>query len=60
MLEESIKSLDIKSDGVYVDLTFGGGGHSNAILKYLGKNGKLFAFDHLKVSFNKFEITFNF
>ena len=45
MLEESIKSLDIKSDGVYVDLTFGGGGHSNAILKYLGKNGKLFAFD---------------
>mgnify|MGYP000617645118 FL=1 len=37
--------LDIKSDGVYVDLTFGGGGHSREILSRLGKNGRLFAFD---------------
>ena len=45
MLKETIKSLDIKSNGIYVDLTFGGGGHSNEILKCLGKNGKLIAFD---------------
>ena len=45
MLKETIKSLDIKSNGIYVDLTFGGGGHSNEILKCLGKNGKLLAFD---------------
>ena len=45
MLEESITSLEIKEDGVYVDLTFGGGGHSKAILNALGKNGKLLAFD---------------
>ena len=32
MLDESIESLDIKGDGVYVDLTFGGGGHSKEIL----------------------------
>lgn len=37
--------LNIKPDGVYVDVTFGGGGHSAEILKRLGKNGKLFAFD---------------
>ena len=45
LLKESIDGLDIKPDGVYVDVTFGGGGHSREILKRLGENGKLFAFD---------------
>ena len=44
LLNESINGLNIKPDGVYVDVTFGGGGHSKEILKYL-KNGKLYAFD---------------
>lgn len=45
LLHESIGALDIKEDGVYVDVTFGGGGHSREILSRLGKKGKLFAFD---------------
>ena len=45
MLKEVIESLEIKENGVYVDLTFGGGGHSKKILKNLGKYGKLYAFD---------------
>ena len=45
MLNETIECLEIKEDGVYVDLTFGGGGHSKAILNILGNNGKLLAFD---------------
>jgi 16S rRNA (cytosine1402-N4)-methyltransferase len=45
LLNESIDGLAIKSDGVYVDVTFGGGGHSKEILKRLGSDGKLFAFD---------------
>ena len=45
MLFQSVEGLNIKSDGVYVDLTFGSGGHSRVILEKLGKNGKLFAFD---------------
>ena len=45
MPSESIDSLNIVKDGVYVDLTFGGGGHSRLILENLGKNGKLIAFD---------------
>jgi len=45
MLNESIKCLEIKKDGAYVDLTFGGGGHSKAILNFLSKKGKLIAFD---------------
>lgn len=45
MLNECIDSLNIKSNGIYVDVTFGGGGHSNEILKQLNENGKLFAFD---------------
>ncbi|MGB0880052.1 MAG: 16S rRNA (cytosine(1402)-N(4))-methyltransferase RsmH [Polaribacter sp.] len=45
LLHESIDGLAIKEDGIYVDVTFGGGGHSKEILKRLGKNGKLFAFD---------------
>jgi 16S rRNA (cytosine1402-N4)-methyltransferase len=45
LLHESIEALNIQPDGVYVDATFGGGGHSKEILKALGKNGKLIAFD---------------
>lgn len=45
LLEQTVAGLAIKPDGVYVDVTFGGGGHSREILKYLGPNGKLFAFD---------------
>ena len=45
MRSQSIEGLAIKPDGVYVDVTFGSGGHSRAILEKLGENGKLFAFD---------------
>lgn len=45
LLIPCMEGLDIKSDGVYVDLTFGGGGHSREILSRLGKNGRLFVFD---------------
>ena len=45
LLKESVDGLAIKPDGVYVDVTFGGGGHSREILSRLGEKGKLFAFD---------------
>ena len=45
LLHESIDGLDIKPKGSYVDLTFGGGGHSLEVLKKLGKNGRLVVFD---------------
>lgn len=45
LLSESVEGLAIKKNGVYVDVTFGGGGHSKEILKQLGDDGKLFAFD---------------
>lgn len=45
LLKESVDRLDIKSDGIYVDVTFGGGGHSREILSRLGKEGHLFSFD---------------
>jgi 16S rRNA (cytosine1402-N4)-methyltransferase len=45
LLQASVDGLNIKPDGVYVDVTFGGGGHSKEILSRLGPNGKLFAFD---------------
>lgn len=45
LLHPSIDGLNINPNGVYVDVTFGGGGHSSEILKRLGANGKLFAFD---------------
>lgn len=45
LLHESVDGLAIKEDGVYVDVTFGGGGHSKEILNRLGSEGKLFAFD---------------
>lgn len=45
LLSETIDSLNIRSDGIYVDCTAGGGGHSRAILEKLGENGKLIAID---------------
>ncbi|MBR3723841.1 MAG: 16S rRNA (cytosine(1402)-N(4))-methyltransferase RsmH [Bacteroidales bacterium] len=45
MLNECIEGLDIRPDGTYVDATFGGGGHSRAILSQLGPEGRLIAFD---------------
>ncbi len=45
LLNEVIENLNIKPDGIYVDGTFGGGGHSKAILQRLNQNGKLIAFD---------------
>ncbi len=45
LLKETVDGLNIKEDGVYVDVTFGGGGHSKEILSRLGEKGKLFAFD---------------
>ena len=52
LLKECLEGLQIKQDGVYVDVTFGGGGHSKAILEKLGPNGKLFAFDQDKDAVN--------
>lgn len=45
MLKECIEGLNIDPDGTYVDVTFGGGGHSREILKHLGSKGRLIAFD---------------
>ncbi len=45
LLKETVDGLNIKAAGVYVDVTFGGGGHSKEILSRLGENGKLYAFD---------------
>jgi len=45
LLHPTVDGLNIKPEGVYVDVTFGGGGHSKEILKRLGPNGRLFAFD---------------
>ena len=45
LLEPAVENLNIHTDGTYVDCTFGGGGHSREILKRLGQNGKLIAFD---------------
>ena len=45
LLKESVDGLDIKPDGVYIDVTFGGGGHSKEILTRLGKKGHLYSFD---------------
>ena len=45
MLKECLEALNIRANGTYVDVTFGGGGHSRAILEMLGPEGKLIAFD---------------
>ena len=45
LLKESVDGLDIVPDGIYVDVTFGGGGHSREILSRLGENGHLYSFD---------------
>lgn len=45
LLKETVDGLNIKPDGIYVDVTFGGGGHSREILSRLGEQGKLFGFD---------------
>ena len=45
LLKESVDGLDIQPDGIYVDVTFGGGGHSREILSRLGKKGHLYGFD---------------
>ncbi|MCD2257679.1 16S rRNA (cytosine(1402)-N(4))-methyltransferase RsmH [Psychroserpens luteolus] len=48
LLKETVEGLNIRPDGIYVDVTFGGGGHSKEILSQLGPNGKLYAFDQDK------------
>ena len=48
LLTESVDGLNIQPDGVYVDVTFGGGGHSREILKRLSADGRLIAFDQDK------------
>ena len=45
LLEECIDGLAVKPDGTYVDVTFGGGGHSRAVLSRLGEGGRLFSLD---------------
>lgn len=62
LLEESIDLLGIREDGVYVDVTFGGGGHSREILRRLSEKGRLIAFDrdadahHNKIEDQRFEL----
>ena len=48
LLPQSLQALDLKPDGIYVDATFGGGGHSRAIVEQLGSNGHLYSFDQDK------------
>ena len=48
MLRESLEGLDIRPDGIYVDVTFGGGGHSREILKRLGSEGELTALTKMR------------
>ncbi|MDE5559552.1 MAG: 16S rRNA (cytosine(1402)-N(4))-methyltransferase, partial [Bacteroidales bacterium] len=45
LLEEAIEGLNIRPDGIYVDATMGGGGHTQAILARLSEQGRLVAFD---------------
>ena len=60
LLNESIDGLDIKSDGIYVDVTFGGGGHSREILSRLGNAGHLYSFDQDADAENNVEPQDNF
>ncbi len=50
LLEETVAGLNIKPDGIYVDATLGGGGHSKLILQHLGPNGKVIGIDQDEVS----------
>ena len=43
--DETMAGLSLQPDGTYVDVTFGGGGHSRAIMEHLGANGRLYGFD---------------
>lgn len=52
LLQEVIDNLEIRPDGTYVDATFGGGGHSRAILSKLGENGRLLVFDQDEDAYN--------
>ena len=52
LLHETVDGLNIKPDGIYVDVTFGGGGHSKEILRRLGPDGKLFGFDQDEDAWN--------
>ena len=52
LLAETIEGMSIKPDGIYIDCTFGGGGHSAEILRKLGKTGKLLGFDQDEDAFN--------
>jgi 16S rRNA (cytosine1402-N4)-methyltransferase len=62
MLSECLDGLNIKPNGIYVDLTFGGGGHSRAILERLGEGGHLYSFDQdldaMKNAFDDERFTF--
>jgi len=51
LLQQSVDGLEIEPNGIYVDVTFGGGGHSKEILKRLGEGGKLYAFDQDEEAF---------
>ena len=56
MLFEAVQGLKITPDGIYVDVTFGGGGHSKEIINHLSAEGRLFAFDQDQEAFeNQFE-----
>lgn len=55
MLKEVIEGLDIKEDGIYVDCTMGGAGHSQEILKRLSQNGHLYCFDQDEYAINRGE-----
>ncbi|MCK5781518.1 MAG: 16S rRNA (cytosine(1402)-N(4))-methyltransferase RsmH [Flavobacteriales bacterium] len=52
LFDQCIEGLAIKENGIYVDVTFGGGGHSRGIISHLGEKGKLFAFDQDKDALN--------
>ena len=52
MLQETVNSLEIKKNGIYIDLTFGGGGHSKEILQRINNYGRVIAFDHDQSAIN--------
>ena len=56
LLDEAVKALVKQPDGIYVDGTFGRGGHSLAVLAQLGPAGRLLAFDALEMSFREYKL----